>query len=624
MKNISRSALLIFLLIAQAPAARADEGDAFSFFDEEAQVVTASRRSQKITESPSAISVITAEDIRLMGARSVAEALNLLPGVDLRFTNQNAFGGGIRGAEQIYANKIVLMIDGRSWTVDFYTAPALDMLPVTLEDISRIEVLRGAGSSLYGSGAIYGVINIITKQAKDAQGAYVNTVAGTQNYYQGSARYGGAAGANTQYRISADALTIGRYAGGATALRTAPGVNARVDHKLKNGALLGFDGSYRRSQTEAFFSSTDLAVAGVKYTAGGFMVNGDFQYKTGQTSEMFHNVLFTTNRAALDVQQSFEPAENNKLLIGADVIQLNVSASQLGGNRKNTTLAGFVEDSHRFENIIINGGMRIDRYPQMPDVISHRTGATYSFNDDHSLRFTWGRAFRNPDLTETYVNSEIDIGIGVQIPINGNTGLKAESAQTYELGYQGRLNSDINMSANMFYTKFKNPIILHAVSYLPAPFDSVPTAVRADNLGRGAQYGAEVEFRAKLSEYLTGLANYTYMGSEILDGVTKRNLGDTTPRHIANAQLRGRFRNGFGANAWVRYRGVSNWDNSTAEPRSNPSATLNVRIGYEFDFYGGKAEAGLAAYNVTNHPVNEMPGYDHSMRRVTADLTYRF
>ena len=621
--KLLKIAFISILFTGQLPATGAENGDAFSFFDEESRVITSSRRAQRITESPSAISVITAEDIRLMGARSVAEALNLIPGVDLRFNNQNAFGGGIRGAEQSYANKIILMIDGRNWTVDAYTVPALDELPVTLEDISRIEVLRGAGSSLYGSGAMFGVINIITKRAAEAQGAYINAVAGT--YYQGSVRYGGTVDANTQYRISAEALTVDRYAVGGTALRSAPGVNARLEHGFQNGARLDLDGNYRRSQTEAFFSSADLAAAGANYTDGEFTARGDFQYKTGHTSPINGDMSFTMDRSALDVQQSFEPVENNKLLIGGNVTQLNIAAAQIGGHREKTMLAGFFEDSHRFGDILLNGGARIDRDPEVPDAISHRVGAIYAFSDKQSLRFTWGKAFRSPDLIESYINTTLDGGFGVPVNMNGNSGLQIESAQTYELGYHGMLKSDVNLSANMFYAKLKDPIMLSPVSYLPAPLDYVPTLLSGDNLGGVKQYGAEIEIRAKLSDCLTGLANYTYMKSETHDGMTDAQLVDTTPRHMANAQLRGRFRNGFSANAWVRYRGTSNWAaNTTAYPWSNSSATLNVRIGYEFGLYGGKAEAGLSVYNVANHAINDIPGSDGILRRVTADLTYRF
>ena len=135
------------------------------------KVTTAGRLSQKISEAPAAMSVVTAEDIRLSGATSLGEALEMVVGVHLgRTSSVFHAAGGIRGFYKLPANKIVFLIDGTPWAVDVYDVPPMNQIPIVLEEIEKIEVMRGPGSSLYGANAMFGVINVITKKAGNNTG----------------------------------------------------------------------------------------------------------------------------------------------------------------------------------------------------------------------------------------------------------------------------------------------------------------------------------------------------------------------------------------------------------------------------------------------------------------------
>src|SRR6266699_2484086 len=164
------------------------------------QVTSVSKHTQKVADAAAAIVVITQEDIRRSGATSIPEALRLAPGLEVARIDQNKWAIGSRGFNGRFDNKLLVLIDGRSVYTPLFSGVYWNVQDVMLEDVDRIEVIRGPGATLWGANAVDGVINVITKKAKATQSAVVTAGAGTEERAAGGVRYGGKLGDNTYYR----------------------------------------------------------------------------------------------------------------------------------------------------------------------------------------------------------------------------------------------------------------------------------------------------------------------------------------------------------------------------------------------------------------------------------------
>src|SRR5436309_381742 len=164
------------------------------------QVTSVSKRTQKVADAAAAVFVITQEDIRRSGARSIPEALRLAPGLEVARIDSNKWAIASRGFNGRFDNKLLVLIDGRSVYTPLFSGVYWNVQDVMLEDIDRIEVIRGPGATLWGANAVDGVINVITKKAKATQSAVVTAGAGTEEQAAGGARYGGKVGDNTYFR----------------------------------------------------------------------------------------------------------------------------------------------------------------------------------------------------------------------------------------------------------------------------------------------------------------------------------------------------------------------------------------------------------------------------------------
>jgi len=165
------------------------------------EVTSVSRRPERRADAPAAIYVITQEDIRRSGVTSIPEALRLAPGVEVAKVDANKWAIGIRGFASRLARSVLVLIDGRSVYTPLFAGTYWEVQDVMLEDVERIEVIRGPGGTLWGANAFNGVINIITHNAKDTQGGLISAGGGSEEQGFGAARYGGKLGADAFYRV---------------------------------------------------------------------------------------------------------------------------------------------------------------------------------------------------------------------------------------------------------------------------------------------------------------------------------------------------------------------------------------------------------------------------------------
>ena len=166
------------------------------------QVTSASKKEEKLSQTAAAIYVITREDIRRSGMGSIPELLRIVPGLDMAQSDVSSWAVSSRGFNAGNANKMLVLIDGRLVYTPTFAGVLWDHQDIVLEDINRIEVIRGPGASLWGANAVNGVINVITEKADETQGGLITTEGGNQERISTTAQYGGGT-KNGAYRIFA-------------------------------------------------------------------------------------------------------------------------------------------------------------------------------------------------------------------------------------------------------------------------------------------------------------------------------------------------------------------------------------------------------------------------------------
>ncbi len=166
----------------------------------EVEVTSVSRRPERLQDAAASIFVISADDIRRSGATTLPEALRIAPNLQVAQVSASAYAISARGANNGIGNKLLVLIDGRTVYSPLFSGVFWDAQDVMLEDVERIEVISGPGATLWGANAVNGVINVITRPARDTQGGLV--AAGGGNTEAGTAfRYGGAFGSDGHYRV---------------------------------------------------------------------------------------------------------------------------------------------------------------------------------------------------------------------------------------------------------------------------------------------------------------------------------------------------------------------------------------------------------------------------------------
>jgi iron complex outermembrane recepter protein len=165
------------------------------------EITSVAKKEQKVSATAAAISVITQEEIRRSGVTTIAEALRLAPGVTVSRIDGNSWAIGIRGFGSALSRSVLVLIDGRSVYTPLFAGTFWEVQDTLLEDIERIEVIRGPGGTVWGANAVNGVINIITKNATETQGLMVTAGGGSEEKGFGGLRYGGKVGNDFSYRF---------------------------------------------------------------------------------------------------------------------------------------------------------------------------------------------------------------------------------------------------------------------------------------------------------------------------------------------------------------------------------------------------------------------------------------
>ena len=165
------------------------------------EVTTVSKKPQQLSQAQAAIYVLSGEELRRMGITNIPDALRLVPGIQVASIDSNKWAVTVRGFNDRFANKLLVLIDGRSVYTPLFAGVYWEAQMVPLADIDRIEIIRGPGGTLWGANAVNGVINIMTKRSDETQGALASVVIGNEERGFGTLRYGGKIGDDFSYRV---------------------------------------------------------------------------------------------------------------------------------------------------------------------------------------------------------------------------------------------------------------------------------------------------------------------------------------------------------------------------------------------------------------------------------------
>ncbi|MCK6507175.1 TonB-dependent receptor, partial [Myxococcota bacterium] len=434
-------------------------------------VVTASRYGQSPLDSPSTVSILTAEDIRLSGAATLPDVLRRVAGVDVMTLSASQPDVSIRGFNRELANKVLVLVDGRSIYLDMLGTVLWETLPVALEEVERIEVIRGPGSAVYGANAVTGVINIIT-QAPGEGGSMVVGEAGGAGTLRGEAIASGRTGP-TGWRLSTGYHELGRWEtaadpAGQSALRafgpddaTASKVlraNGRVDRAIGREGFASLSAGHSRGSTEYYVfgalgdyvTEFDHSYARADLGYGPVHLWGFFNRWAGPTGPWLEyqgeRSLWTSYDArTLDLEAegdlSFQTgAVAHRLNLGAGYRHKQVAWDYLVGQGEPIAedhYNAFLQDTARLGWLRLIGSLRLDRHPlvALSRTISPRGAAILRLADRTSARLNVGTSFRSPSFMESYLELEQPTDAdGLYVDTLGNTELLPERIFTTEAG----------------------------------------------------------------------------------------------------------------------------------------------------------------------------------------------
>ncbi|HYO55682.1 TonB-dependent receptor plug domain-containing protein [Archangium sp.] len=604
----------------------------------EERVVTASRRAQSSREAPNATTVITSEDIHLSGATSLPELLRRVPGAEVMMLGQGSANLSLRGFNQRIANKVLVLVDGRTEYQDFLGMTLWSSIPVELDDIERIEVIRGPGSALYGANAMLGVVNIITRAPGSGPRARFQAHAGNGNAAGGSfVSHGGTGG--LRYRASAAYSQADKWSRDVAAgrpdmavtdpqpdlgLRSARGSMA-THYQFDSGAELGLSGGVNRYYTEIYplgvlrnywldgvnaFAKADAGLGPLKVKAfwNHFSADAGPQYEAvGQRSLATHVTSNLFNGEVL-FSKDFHLLGEHQVNVGLEGRLKRVAWDYLGPLREEFHAAAFVQDEWQLARPLrLVASYRVDRHPLLdkgrPGLAhSPRVSALFMPFEDHAFRISAASAFREPTFLESYMGVRVPIpGVnGASVLSSGNMALRPERLVAFELGYRGEA-PDLGMDWDvaLYQHRVRDLIYLSAVQPVPAD-GSWDAATGTYLLGRSLFQNEAAVYTARGAEAGVTLAPVDGLGikasAAFQQVVAEGEEGlcgpcSQAPRFKLFGAITYRTRHALELGVDAAWASSTTWverepspeDPTHIEPQANPLpayVVINARVGY--------------------------------------------
>ena len=545
-------AVIIHPLISSAqdpaPILFASVSEEALLFQEIPSVTGASKYEQKVNEAPSSVSLVTSQDIKHYGYRTLADILRSVPGF-YATNDRNYSYVGVRGFGRPgdYNSRVLLLIDGHRTNDNVYNQAMIGTEAILDVDlIERVEIIRGPGSSLYGSNAFFGVINIITKRGRDLKGAEASAEAGSFDTYKGRLSYGDRYSGGTEVIASASAFDS---KGDRLYFPEYDPANPAADPRATNGGFSD-NSDYDRSQNlfstvafgdftlqgayasrskgiptgafEADFNdprskTVDIRSYGdLKYEHGlgartdltvrlfydYYQFKGDYAYYT--TSGLLNQDTATGNWVGSEVRLVSRIGDLQRLITGVEYqsgrreeqqnFDVDPYYSWLDDRRRSRIMAAYVQDEITFsKSVILNAGVRYDDYSTFGGTANPRLALIVTPAEKSTIKVLFGSAFRAPNDYEMYYAYDT---------MSPNPDLKPERIKTTEVVLDQYFGDHLRLSVSGYYYKINN-----LINYDEDPL--IPGNTQFRNISEVYAKGGEAELDGKWANGLEARVSYT-------------------------------------------------------------------------------------------------------------------
>jgi len=530
--------LIFFSICPQLFAEQTAAGKQNDFFDMsmeelmDVEVTLASKKPEKMSETPAAIYVITAEDIRRSGHQSIPELLRMVPGIQVAKIDSNKWAITARGFNSLYANKLLVLIDGRTVYTPLYSGVYWDVQDVLLEDVERIEVIRGPGGTLWGANVVNGIINIITKNAKDTQGTLVTGGIGTEEKSFSSIRYGDKLGKDAYYRAYAKYFNRdeGVYTDGSNAndrcdaLREGFRIDwdkSKQDHITLQGDF--YNGHSGQNTTRTSLSSPFTTTFDDNVDVSGWNILSRWKRKYSDTSDMTvqfyydrteryaENLSETRDTFDLDFQHRFQLCDGHNLIWGlgyrnsGDNTDGSYTISYTPSSRNDELFTAFAQD----EISIVDGllkfiiGSKFEKNDYTGFEYQPSARLLWTPDERNTVWAAFTRAVSTPSRCAANMRlNYLVVNPVTAFSINGSDDLRSQKVNSYELGYRVKPKDNLFFDIAAFYNKYDD---LYSQENHPTALTKV-----YDNKIYGETYGGELSAHWQVKQNWKLMAGYSF------------------------------------------------------------------------------------------------------------------
>jgi len=512
------------------------------------EVTSASKKPQRVSDAAAAIFVITQEDLRRSGATSIPEALRMVPGLEVARINSGNWAITSRGFNNYIANKLLVLMDGRNLYQPLFAGTYWDMVDTVLQDIDRIEVIRGPGAALWGANAVNGVINIITRKAEDTQGGLLVAGSGTLERLFGSLRYGGKLGADTYLRAYGKYLNrddFPRVSGeDATDGLKSARCGFRMDSEFSPDNSLTVQGDFARNTTDEVSEALSLTPPSYRQTFEGFdyreaYLLGRWQRRFSATSNLSlqayydrHDREATDNREKRDtfdaeLQHNFTWGGRQEIVWGLGYRYTNGDFTSdslyfVDSREGHDLFSGFIQDEILLvqDRLHLILGSKFEHNDYTGFEIQPTGRLLWTPDENHTLWGSISRAVRTPSWGESYGSIPTAVlppmplnPFPTVISLNGNDNLDSEELIACELGYRFHPGPHFSFDATAFYNDYSNLINgrLGEPQLVTTPTPHVEMPINGVNNLEGKSYGFEFAADWKALPRWRLQAAYTYL-----------------------------------------------------------------------------------------------------------------
>lgn len=592
-------------------------------------VITASKKEQLATQAPASVTVVTEEDIRRSGAMSIPDVLRRVVGLDVEELTASDWGVNARGLTGSLNPRMLVLIDGRTAYRDLYGGTIWYLLPVVLEDIERIEVVRGPGSALYGANAFSGVINIITKSVQAAAGTALAAQAGEDAMTRNSVVHASPS-ARVPYKVTAGYDAVDEWQSDEQSGHVGK-LTFLLESRLGSREQLSLSGGWHQGSAAVRFSpNTRIPL--------GWDEHGQYLMATYERPEL--SVRTFWNHSDASVVSSVAPDGSP---VQSDVLDIEAQTNRewgrhsvvLGAGARRTVLTAelIMEQPRHEENLLslfgqdeyrlgskwtLVGGVRLDHTALLGSRVSPRLTALCQASPQQVLRLTAGRAYRRPTFIEQFIRWDRDLAPGVVFTFHGNPDLAPEVLQAYEAEYRYQVNSRLKATAEV-YRYYLNDLVKEAeVAWLPPPYPPYPIEGTLLNLIDARATGLELSAEYLVSPTVSCFANAAW--ERMVNRDTNQDL-DTAPGHKLNVGVRYTGRDGWLGDMYLHHVGSTTWLLDSGD-LADDYTLVNARVAKLLR--DGDLELSVEAFNLFNDEHREFEDSPLLGRRISGTVRYRF